>query len=111
MVGSHGGASTYAAKEAIWLRAILSDLAHSPTEPTSIHCDNLGTIVLTKDSTFHACSKHINIRHHFVRERVESQELNVLYTLTAENIANVLTKGLPKPKHNHFTNLLRLHLV
>jgi hypothetical protein len=59
-----------AAKEALWLKHILVDLGRVPRE-TLIYCDNKSAICLAKNPEMHARSKHIDIRHHFIREKIE----------------------------------------
>ena len=72
-------AQTHAAKQLIWLRAILGEL-HSPfEEPTTLNCDNQGAIALAKDNKFQARTKHIDIRYHFIREAVENGNINMQY--------------------------------
>ncbi|XP_075105094.1 secreted RxLR effector protein 161-like [Nicotiana tabacum] len=56
--------------QALWLRKILADLYQEQKEATKIFCDNLSAIVMTKNPIFHRRSKHIDIRHHFIRELV-----------------------------------------
>ena len=63
-------ASSEATCEAIWLRRILSDMLQDISKPTMILCDNMSAIAMTKNPVFHARSKHIEIRHHFIREMV-----------------------------------------
>ena len=81
-------------KEAIWLQCLLKNLSHGqPT--TTIHSDNAGSIALTKDATFHAHSKHID----------------VIFTYLPTNdmpAADIMTKALPHAKHEKFTALLGL---
>ncbi len=63
---------TQATKEAVWLRGLLSELNPTDksilTKAVVIFCDNQGAIALAKNPQFHARTKHINIRHHYVRE-------------------------------------------
>ena len=83
-----------AAQESIWLRRLLSDLGYGTTGPTTIYEDNNGAIEITKNPKFHNRTKHIDIAYHFARERVASNELEVVYCHTGEMIADVMTKGL-----------------
>jgi len=101
-------ALAHAAKEAIWLRTLLSELGYPFSSPSPIHCDNHSTITLAKDPTFHARSKHIDIRHHFIRDHIENEDLITPYVATNDNVADILTKGLARPKHDSFVHILGL---
>ncbi|GBN90412.1 hypothetical protein AVEN_269335-1 [Araneus ventricosus] len=57
-----------AAKEAMWLDKIVTDIGLSHIKTIPVHCDNNGAINLSKNNMYHARSKHIDIQHHFVRE-------------------------------------------
>ena len=59
-------AVTTATHKAIWLRQLVSELGIDTIGPMPIHVDNRAAIKLTKDSKFHAHTKHINIKHHYV---------------------------------------------
>ena len=61
----------HAAKEAVWLRQLLSELGLNTSSPTVLHIDNQSTIVITKNPEFHDCTKHIDIRHHFLQQVIE----------------------------------------
>ena len=52
---------------------------------------------------FHARTKHIDISCHFVRDHVQKGTLDVIYVNTDENTADILTKGLPRDKHDKHT--------
>jgi hypothetical protein len=97
-------AATYAAKEALWLRSLLSQLFDVVLEPTTLFSDNQSAIALTKDHQYHARTKHIDIRFHFIRWIVENGSLRLIYCPTDEMVADILTKALPSPKVKHFAN-------
>lgn len=61
-------ASTTATCQAIWLRRILEDLGFIQREATTLFCDNKSTINLSKNPIIHNRSKHIELKHHFIRE-------------------------------------------
>ena len=54
----------------------------------------------------HDCIKHIDIKHHFLRERVQSQEIILNYINTHNNIADVFTKALDTKKFTRFRDFL-----
>ena len=64
-------ATSQASCEAIWLRKILVDLFDTSLDPTTIYCDNQSCIKLSENPVFHDRSKHIEIRYHFIRDKVQ----------------------------------------
>ena len=71
-------------------------------EVTSILCDNQSCIKLSKNPVFHDRSNHIDIRCHFIRDWVQRGIVQLQYTLTGEQVANILTKALGKTKFVYF---------
>jgi hypothetical protein len=95
-------AATHATKEALWLRSFIGELFTPLLEPTTLFSDNQSAIALTKDHQYHARTKHIDIRFHFIRWVVEHDKLRLIYCPTADMVADTLTKALPSPKVKHF---------
>jgi hypothetical protein len=95
-----------AVREALWLRTLLAEIHSTPNLPTHISVDNHGTISFAENSGFHARSKHIDVRHHFIREKLASHEVSVSYCPTSENTADLFTKPLDKSKHEYFVSRL-----
>ena len=102
-------ATDHATKEAMWLRTLLSLIGSPQSEPTLIQCGNMGAISLIKNPVFHVRTKHIDVKHHYVRDRYDSGEVAFEYIPTAENAADILTKGLDHPKHWKFLSMLGLN--
>ena len=98
-------------KELIWLRSFIGEFTDIFKGPTTLRCDNNSAIELTKDSKFHARTKHIDIRYHFIREAVENGTITLKYVPSKENLADVFTKALPRNEFEHFVKKLGLHLV
>jgi hypothetical protein len=99
---------THALKEILWLRQFLGELTSKFLIPTLLYSDNQGAIALTKNNKFHARSKHIDIRYHFIREAVENREVELTYVPTAENVTDIFTKALAAPKFTYFQERLGL---
>lgn len=99
-------AASYCTKEALWLRNLLEHLGIAQRNPTTIYCDNQGAISLTKDASLHSRSKHIDVAHHFVRERVETNQVTFEYVPTHRMPADALTKPLTKPKLGKFRRIM-----
>jgi hypothetical protein len=64
--------------------------------PTTLKCDNQSSIKLAHNRIYHARTKHIEIQHHFVREKVHSKEIDLIYCNTTDNVADIFTKPLGK---------------
>ena len=101
-------AACEATKEAIWLRKLLTDLGYSPNSPTTIFQDNQSCIKLARNPMFHTRSKHIDIRHHFIRETIENKSIDLTYCSTENMIADILTKPLARQKFEKFRPSLGL---
>jgi hypothetical protein len=102
-------AGAHAAKEATWLRQLLSNLGHGMSLPTLLHIDNQSTITITKNPEFHDRTKHIDIRYHYLRQKYESSEIALNYTPTHSQPADVLMKGLGCEKHDQFRFWMGMH--
>lgn len=89
-------------KESIWIKKILYDLGY-PCKPIQIHIDNQSAIKLVRNPEFHCRTKHIDIKYHFIREKYNNGDINVIYVSTHNQLADLFTKPLPKEK---FENLL-----
>ncbi|GJP86547.1 hypothetical protein CLOP_g16558, partial [Closterium sp. NIES-67] len=100
-------AATMAAQEARWLTFLLEELG-APQRCPTIWCDNASTIHLTKDAVFHGRSKHIELRHYFIRELVQGGHLQLGKIDSAANLADIFTKALPHAAHSSLLRLLGL---
>jgi hypothetical protein len=89
-----------AAREAVWMQRLFMELRFDAADSITINVDNQSCISLAKNPSFHARTKHIDIRHHFVREKVESGVVDLVFCPTKEMVADVLTKALPKEQHD-----------
>ena len=101
-------AITHATKEALWLRSFIGQLFTPFTEAIELNSDNQSAIALTRDHQYHARTKHIDIRFHFIRWVVEDKKIKLVYCPTEDMVADVLTKALPSPKVKHFASALGL---
>ena len=92
-------AKSLAMCHAIWLCTLFTELGLPYSEPTNLKVNNQAAIDYSKNSGHHSRSKHINIQHHFVCEKIISNEITVQYCASEDNLADIFTKALPKPKH------------
>ncbi len=88
-----------ASTEAQWWRPLLSDLGVDMKEPTVVRSDSAGAIALSKNPQHHSRTKHIDIRHHHIRQLQEENVLKVVHIAGEVNPADVFTKALERVKH------------
>jgi hypothetical protein len=92
---------SHACTQAIWMRQLFEELSFSTDDPTLILSDNLAALALSTESQFHGRSKHIDIRHHFIRDVIEKRKVTTLYVQTNENLADAFTKALAAPQFRY----------
>ena len=78
------------------------------SDPTTIYCDNLINIPLARNPVFHARTKHIEVHDHFVRKRVLSGEVELIYVPTNRQTADIFTKPLGLDKLRQLSGVVGL---
>nr|GEZ79104.1 retrotransposon protein, putative, unclassified [Tanacetum cinerariifolium] len=63
-----------------------------------LYCDNRSAIALCCNNVQHSRSKHIDIRHHFIREQVEKGMVELYFVTTDYQLADIFTKVLPRER-------------
>lgn len=91
-------AITEACKELLWLKKFLQELGLKQ-ERYVLHCDSQSAIHLSKNSSFHSRSKHIDVRYHWIRDVLNDKLLQLEKVHTDDNTSDMLTKALTKDKH------------
>ena len=98
-------AMSLAAKQLMWIKKGTDDLRLDVDY--YLLGDNQGLLELARNPRIHGRSKHINTHYHFVREKVEEGHFTLLYVPTHDNLADLLTKALPKPRHHELSDAIR----
>ena len=101
-------ALSQATQEAIWMRKLLSDIGCKSEEPTTMYEDNQGAIEISKNAKFHNRTKHIDVRFNFIREKVSTNEVKVVYLSTEDMLADIMTKGLTKKRFQRLRSMLNV---
>ncbi|GJZ39745.1 hypothetical protein Tco_0586308 [Tanacetum coccineum] len=91
-------AAALATSQAIWLRRIFKDIEEKQLKPTIIFCDSMSAIAIAKNPVYHSRTKHIALKHHFIREAIEDGEVQLEFCETNDQIADIFTKALPRGK-------------
>lgn len=97
-------ALSHATKEALWLQQLFEELKLNEiaSKPITICCDNKGALELSKNNVYHGRTKHIDIRHHFLRDAVENKNISLQQISTDEMLADIFTKPLGTDKFVKF---------
>jgi hypothetical protein len=101
-------ALTEVTKEVEWVRTFLKELKyeHGVDEPTTVSTDNQGAKALANNPVSHSRTKHIAIRHHFIREKVADNTVWIQHVPTEMMTADSLTKALARQKHVKCSQLM-----
>jgi hypothetical protein len=98
-------AQAEAVKEGCWLRMLLEGL-NEEQQQTIIRCDNSGAVKLAHNPVNHSRTKHIDITHHFLREKIAGKEVDLVQVSTKDNVADIFTKPLTKEGHQRLCSAL-----
>lgn len=90
-------------KELIWVKTLLTEL-NIAYEGATLKCDSQTAIRLIKNPEFHRRTKHIDIKYHFIRDHFSRQEYKLLHVSSENQLADFLTKALPRDKHAELVN-------
>ncbi|GJS59412.1 hypothetical protein Tco_0654196 [Tanacetum coccineum] len=80
-------------QQALWMKQALVDYT-IVLDDIPILCDNKGAIDLSKNPVLHSRTKHIEIRHHFLRDNIQKGNISIEKVSFEDNIADILTKPL-----------------
>ncbi|GJS55684.1 putative ribonuclease H-like domain-containing protein [Tanacetum coccineum] len=86
--------------QVLWIQNQLLDYGFNFMN-TKIFIDNQSTICIVKNPVFHQRTKHIEIRHHFIRDANEKNLIQVMKIHTDDNVANLLTKAFDGPRFEY----------
>lgn len=101
-----------ATQEGIWLHYLYNELfgSRGKLEQICIFGDNKSAIMLSdKTTSFHPRTKHIDIRHHFIRQTVSDGTIKFTHISTNNMTADCLTKAVNHTIHKHCCKRMNLH--
>lgn len=94
--------------EVLWIKRLLEDLKIQSILPMKVHCDNKAAIAIAHNPVLHDRTKHVEVDKHFIKEKIEEGMICMSYIPTAEQIADVLPKGLYKGQFNYLISKLSM---
>ncbi|GJW28779.1 putative ribonuclease H-like domain-containing protein, partial [Tanacetum coccineum] len=92
ITGAEYVAAANCCRQVLWIQNQMLDYGFNFMN-TKIYIDNESTICIVKNPVFHSKTKHIEIRHHFIRDSYEKKLIQVIKIHTDHNVANLLTKA------------------
>jgi transposase InsO family protein len=101
-------ALSHAVCEAIWIMNIMEDIGYQQDQPMKIYEDNQACIRIAEEPREHKRMKHLDVRYNFIREVIQGGRIQILYVPTNEQLADVMTKGLPSPQFKRMCQQLGL---
>jgi hypothetical protein len=77
----------------MWIKQMLEEY-EVRQDVMTLFCDNMSAINISKNPVQHSRTKHIDIRHHFIRELVEDKIISLEHVATEKQLADIFTKAL-----------------
>ena len=93
-----------ACKQVVWLRGLLSELHMHQHSATRIYTDARTLLDIAKEPILHARTKHFRLRQGYLRDLVTDGVVKLIHIPGTENVADILTKPLPKPQFEYLRN-------
>ena len=95
------------------MKEFISNLGVIPSAsgPMKIFCDSTGAIALAKESRFHKRTKHIKRRFNSIRDQVKEGYIEICKIHTDLNVADPLTKPLPRAKHDQHQDSMGVRII
>ncbi|GAA0164083.1 hypothetical protein LIER_19802 [Lithospermum erythrorhizon] len=100
-------ASRSSCTQLLWMKQMLEEYDVKPGVMT-LYCDNISAISISKNPVQHNKTKHIDIRHHFIRELVEDKVIKLEHISTKRQMANIFIKRLDVNQFEYLRTALGL---
>ena len=94
----------------LWMKQMLSEY-NVEQDVLTLYCDNMNAINISKNPIQHSRTKHIDIRHHFIRDLVEDKVVTLEHVATENQLADIFTKALDANKFETLRGKLGICLL
>lgn len=95
----------------LWLRGLEEELMGKYVKPIKLFCHNQSAIQLAMNESYKSRTKHIDARHHFIRDNILSKKVFAIQpTSSKDMVADILIKPLSNIKANIFLNCMGLKM-
>nr|GFA38412.1 retrovirus-related Pol polyprotein from transposon TNT 1-94 [Tanacetum cinerariifolium] len=86
--------------QVLWMRTQLTDYGfHFDNIP--MYCDSKAAIAISCNPVQHSRTKHIDVRYHFIKEKVEKGIVELFFVGTEYQLADLFTKSLPEERFKY----------
>jgi len=92
--------------ELSWIKQLLKELKFGDVNQMRHVCDNQAALHIASNPVFHERTKHIEIDHHFFREKILSGDIATMFVKSNDQLADIFTKSLTDPRINYICNKL-----
>jgi len=82
--------------EVLWIKRLLEELRVPIPTSIKVYCDKKAAILIAHNSVLHDRTKYVEVDKHFIKEKLNSGVICMSYIPTTNQVADILTKGLPK---------------
>ncbi|WJX83099.1 hypothetical protein P8452_65785 [Trifolium repens] len=94
----------------LWMKYQLEDYNIAESS-IPLYCDNTAAIHLSKNPILHSRAKHIEIKHHFIRDHVQKGTINIQFIDTDHQWADIFTKPLAIERFDFIKKNLNMHFI
>nr|GEU86089.1 retrovirus-related Pol polyprotein from transposon TNT 1-94 [Tanacetum cinerariifolium] len=96
--------------QVLWMRTQLTDYGfHFDKIP--MYCDSKAAISISCNPVQHSCTKHIDVRYHFIKEKVEKGIVELFFVETEYQLAELFTKALPEDRFKYLVRRLGMRCL
>ena len=100
-------AAASACTQLLWMRQTLKEYGVN-CDKVPLLCDNASAIKIAYNPVQHSRTKHIEIRHHFIRDHVARGDIELAYVQTKDQLADIFTKPLDEARFTYLRNELNI---
>ena len=95
--------------EVLWIKQLLEELKAASPLPMKVFCDNKVDIAIAHNLVLHDRTTHVEVDKHFIKEKLENGLIVMPYIPMVEQVADILTKGLPKKQFDDLVSNLDMN--
>ncbi|GJY36075.1 retrovirus-related pol polyprotein from transposon TNT 1-94 [Tanacetum coccineum] len=93
-----------------WMRTQLKDYGFDCNK-RPLYCDSQLAIAISCNHVQHSCTKHINVRYHFIKEHVENDTIKLYFVRIDYRLADMFTKALSKERFEYLVGRLGMRCL